>query len=87
MLDDKTVCAQVDAVLEKTGTRRMIMGHTPDFMVRFTSQVWKGISVTDPGVASRNKSPDVAVKSSSSILVSNFFTCGMLRWIMILFAS
>jgi hypothetical protein len=24
------VCAAVDAVLEKTGTRRMIMGHTPD---------------------------------------------------------
>lgn len=33
MLDDKTVCAQVDEVLEKTGTRRMIMGHTPDFTV------------------------------------------------------
>ncbi|KAF8910629.1 Metallo-dependent phosphatase-like protein [Gymnopilus junonius] len=28
---DKTVCSQVDDVLRKTGTRRMIMGHTPDF--------------------------------------------------------
>ncbi|KAK7050885.1 hypothetical protein VNI00_004997 [Paramarasmius palmivorus] len=28
--DDK-VCADVDGVLKKTGTRRMIMGHTPDF--------------------------------------------------------
>ncbi|KAF9479616.1 Metallo-dependent phosphatase [Pholiota conissans] len=29
--DDETVCSQVDEVLRKTGTRRMIMGHTPDF--------------------------------------------------------
>ncbi|KAH8814692.1 Metallo-dependent phosphatase-like protein [Flagelloscypha sp. PMI_526] len=29
--DEATVCSQVDEVLEKTGTRRMIMGHTPDF--------------------------------------------------------
>jgi hypothetical protein len=29
--DEETVCSQVDAVLRKTGTRRMIMGHTPDF--------------------------------------------------------
>lgn len=28
---DKKVCADVDRVLAKTGTRRMIMGHTPDF--------------------------------------------------------
>lgn len=31
MEDEETVCSQVDAVLQKTGTRRMIMGHTPDF--------------------------------------------------------
>ncbi|KAF8181545.1 Metallo-dependent phosphatase-like protein [Pholiota molesta] len=31
MEDEETVCAQVDEVLAKTGTRRMIMGHTPDF--------------------------------------------------------
>lgn len=30
---DEVVCAQVDEVLLKTGTRRMIMGHTPDFHV------------------------------------------------------
>jgi hypothetical protein len=29
--DDREACAAVDGVLEKTGTRRMIMGHTPDF--------------------------------------------------------
>lgn len=29
--DELTVCSHVDAVLKKTGTRRMIMGHTPDF--------------------------------------------------------
>ena len=30
---DEVVCEQVDEVLYKTGTRRMIMGHTPDFHV------------------------------------------------------
>ena len=34
-LDEKTVCAHVDEVLEKTGTRRMIMGHTPNFDVGY----------------------------------------------------
>lgn len=28
---DEVVCTKVDQVLAKTGTRRMIMGHTPDF--------------------------------------------------------
>ena len=32
-LDEKEVCAHVDGVLERTGTRRMIMGHTPNFTV------------------------------------------------------
>lgn len=31
---EEKVCKDVDGVLEKTGTRRMIMGHTPDFEVR-----------------------------------------------------
>ena len=31
--DEAEVCRDVDAVLEKTGTRRMIMGHTPNFEV------------------------------------------------------
>jgi hypothetical protein len=30
---DEEVCSSVDSVLEKTGVRRMIMGHTPDFQV------------------------------------------------------
>ncbi|KIJ66966.1 hypothetical protein HYDPIDRAFT_26381 [Hydnomerulius pinastri MD-312] len=29
--DESKVCAQVDQVLQKTGTRRMVMGHTPNF--------------------------------------------------------
>ena len=32
--DEAKVCNAVDLVLEKTGTRRMIMGHTPNFEVR-----------------------------------------------------
>jgi len=35
--DEETVCREVDEVLEKTGTRRMIMGHTPDFHVSYKS--------------------------------------------------
>lgn len=31
--EDK-VCKEVDDVLKRTGTRRMVMGHTPDFEVR-----------------------------------------------------
>ncbi|KAF7970107.1 hypothetical protein HWV62_24984 [Athelia sp. TMB] len=31
--DEDVVCAAVDDVLERTGTRRMVMGHTPDFEV------------------------------------------------------
>ncbi|TFK23633.1 Metallo-dependent phosphatase [Coprinopsis marcescibilis] len=30
-LDEATACKKVDNVLARTGTRRMIMGHTPDF--------------------------------------------------------
>ena len=33
MQNEAKVCSEVDAVLKKTGTRRMIMGHTPDFHV------------------------------------------------------
>jgi hypothetical protein len=33
---DKEVCSSVDGVLKKTGVRRMIMGHTPDFQVSRT---------------------------------------------------
>jgi hypothetical protein len=29
--DEDEVCREVDSVLKKTGTRRMIMGHTPNF--------------------------------------------------------
>lgn len=32
--DEAKVCTDVEKVLAKTGTRRMIMGHTPDFTVR-----------------------------------------------------
>jgi hypothetical protein len=31
---EEEVCRDVDGVLEKTGTRRMVMGHTPNFEVR-----------------------------------------------------
>ena len=30
---EDVACAKVDKVLKETGTRRMIMGHTPDFEV------------------------------------------------------
>ena len=31
---ESDVCAAVDSILQRTGTRRMVMGHTPDFEVR-----------------------------------------------------
>jgi len=34
MDDEEKACKDVDGVLAKTGTRRMIMGHTPTFTVR-----------------------------------------------------
>jgi hypothetical protein len=37
---EKEACRDVDSVLEKTGTKRMIMGHTPDFEAR---QISSGI--------------------------------------------
>jgi hypothetical protein len=33
MKDEDEVCREVDPVLKRTGTRRMIMGHTPNFEV------------------------------------------------------
>jgi len=46
MQDETKVCSEVDAVLEKTGTRRMIMGHTPDFRVRRLS-IESALTVSD----------------------------------------
>lgn len=69
MLDDKTVCSQVDAVLDMTGTRRMIMGHTPDFTVRPCFIQMISLRRTKLFRPNRNKSPVAEVKSSSLILV------------------
>ncbi len=33
--DEEKVCKDVEKVLARTGTRRMVMGHTPDFNVGF----------------------------------------------------
>ncbi|OBZ72636.1 Fatty acid synthase subunit alpha [Grifola frondosa] len=47
---EERVCAEVDAVLEKTGTRRMIMGHTPDFQ-RIVSRCHGKIIIIDTGIS------------------------------------
>ncbi|GLB40376.1 putative calcineurin-like phosphoesterase [Lyophyllum shimeji] len=47
--DDK-VCADVDQVLAKTGTRRMIMGHTPDFK-GIVSRCKGKIIIIDTGIS------------------------------------
>ncbi|KAA1467613.1 Metallo-dependent phosphatase [Dentipellis sp. KUC8613] len=44
------VCKDVDAVLAKTGTRRMIMGHTPDFE-RIVSRCGGKIIIIDTGIS------------------------------------
>ncbi|KDR76184.1 hypothetical protein GALMADRAFT_279371 [Galerina marginata CBS 339.88] len=50
MEDEATVCKQVDAVLKKTGTRRMIMGHTPDFQ-NIKSRCNGKILIIDTGIS------------------------------------
>ncbi|PPQ99132.1 hypothetical protein CVT24_009321 [Panaeolus cyanescens] len=50
MEDDAVVCAQVDEVLKKTGTRRMIMGHTPDFK-NIVSRCNGKIIIIDTGIS------------------------------------
>ncbi|CCM03075.1 uncharacterized protein FIBRA_05195 [Fibroporia radiculosa] len=47
---EEKVCAEVDAVLKKTGTRRMIMGHTPDFE-KIVSRCDGKIIVIDTGIS------------------------------------
>ncbi|KAG6812964.1 hypothetical protein H0H92_015083 [Tricholoma furcatifolium] len=47
---EEKVCAEVESVLEKTGTRRMIMGHTPDFK-KIQSRCNGKIVIIDTGVS------------------------------------
>ncbi|KAF9506446.1 hypothetical protein BS47DRAFT_1367355 [Hydnum rufescens UP504] len=49
--DEHVVCREVDAVLEKTGTRRLIMGHTPTFD-RMVSRCDGKIILIDTGISS-----------------------------------
>jgi len=48
--NDKEVCSSVDDVLEKTGVRRMIMGHTPDFQ-KIVSRCDGKIIIIDTGIS------------------------------------
>ncbi|KAH9960883.1 Metallo-dependent phosphatase-like protein [Russula dissimulans] len=48
--DEDKVCREVDAVLEKTGTRRMIMGHTPNFE-KIVSRCNGKIIIIDTGIS------------------------------------
>lgn len=48
--DEEQACAAVDSVLDKTGTRRMIMGHTPDFE-RIVSRCGGKIIIIDTGIS------------------------------------
>jgi hypothetical protein len=57
--DEDKVCAAVDAVLEKTGTRRMIMGHTPDFE-KIVSRCGGKIIIIDTGECRLRGPSDVA---------------------------
>lgn len=47
---EENVCRDVEAVLEKTGTRRMIMGHTPDFH-NIQSRCGGKIIIIDTGIS------------------------------------
>jgi hypothetical protein len=47
---DKKVCKEIEGVLAKTGTRRMIMGHTPDFS-GIKSRCGGKIIIIDTGIS------------------------------------
>ncbi|TCD64914.1 hypothetical protein EIP91_003450 [Steccherinum ochraceum] len=47
---EESVCSRVDEVLQKTGTRRMIMGHTPDFQ-KIVSRCDGKIIIIDTGIS------------------------------------
>ncbi|KAF9036144.1 Metallo-dependent phosphatase-like protein [Panaeolus papilionaceus] len=47
---EEIICAQVDDVLTRTGTRRMIMGHTPDFE-KIVSRCGGKIIIIDTGIS------------------------------------
>ncbi|THH09178.1 hypothetical protein EW146_g8759 [Bondarzewia mesenterica] len=48
--NEEVVCKAVDGVLQKTGTRRMIMGHTPDFE-KIVSRCDGKIIIIDTGIS------------------------------------
>jgi len=47
---EEEVCAAVDGVLEVTGTRRMVMGHTPDFE-KIVSRCGGKVLIIDTGIS------------------------------------
>ncbi|TFK92640.1 Metallo-dependent phosphatase [Polyporus arcularius HHB13444] len=47
---EEKVCKEVDDVLKKTGTRRMVMGHTPDFQ-KIVSRCDGKIIIIDTGIS------------------------------------
>ncbi|TFK75176.1 Metallo-dependent phosphatase [Pluteus cervinus] len=50
MEDETAVCSQVDQVLARTGTKRMVMGHTPDFK-NIVSRCDGKIIIIDTGIS------------------------------------
>lgn len=46
--DDDVVCGAVDDVLKRTGVKRLVMGHTPDFE-RIISRCRGKIIIIDTG--------------------------------------
>ncbi|KAF8656201.1 hypothetical protein AX16_002637 [Volvariella volvacea WC 439] len=48
--DESKVCAEVDGVLARTGTRRMVMGHTPDFS-NIVSRCQGKVIIIDTGIS------------------------------------
>ncbi|KAJ3560061.1 hypothetical protein NP233_g11080 [Leucocoprinus birnbaumii] len=47
--DEETVCSEVESVLARTGTRRMVMGHTPD-LEKIVSRCGGKIIIIDTGI-------------------------------------
>jgi hypothetical protein len=65
--DEDKVCAAVDAVLQKTGTRRMIMGHTPDFE-KIVSRCGGKIIIIDTGECTHDARIACSTKFQASLM-------------------
>ncbi|KAH9945176.1 Metallo-dependent phosphatase [Epithele typhae] len=75
---EEKVCKEVDDVLQRTGTRRMVMGHTPDFQ-KIVSRCGGKIIIIDTGI-SHAYGGALSALSITYTLTPESDESGMARW-------